>query len=73
MENPAQSVPPLLAHTEDLPQRHEEKTYAEKGRPSFILPAEMCFKDCLAKQELNPKVPMHLPPVIPLSVISSLL
>lgn len=38
-----------------------------------LFPPEMCFKDCLAKQELNPKVPMHLPPVIPLSVISSLL
>lgn len=45
MENPAQSVLALLAHTEDLPQTHEAKTYAEKGRPSFILPASVPTQD----------------------------
>lgn len=37
----------LLAQTEDLPRRHEEKTYAEKGRTSFILPACVPTRDVL--------------------------
>lgn len=47
MENPAQSVQALLAHAEELPHRHEEKTYAGKGRPSFILPASVPTQDVL--------------------------
>lgn len=47
MENEAHSAPALLAQTEDLPRRHEEKTYAEKGRTSFILPACVPTRDVL--------------------------